>query len=143
MEMKSEEPIALTSEATQLAKQYHAGRQRKDELTKQLDDVKAELDMIGEDLTKKMEELGLQTFKLEGLGTYYLQTSFYPKVLDAEKVIDWLDKNGQSNIAPRTIKGPAFKEFYQERVEHDQPIPPPDLVEASSNTGVRLRRAKS
>jgi hypothetical protein len=89
-----------------------------------------------------MEELGLGNFKLEGHGTFYLATSFYPTVLDSEKMIDWLDKNGQSGIAPRTIHKTAFKEFYQERVEKDLPLPPSELVDAHSETAVRLRSSK-
>lgn len=142
MEMKSEEPVALSSEAIQLARKYAEICTKKDELNKQLDDLKAEQDMVAVDLKNKMEEIGLQKFGLEGIGTYYLQTSFYPKILDQDVIIDWLDKNNLSTIAPRTVKGPAFKEMYQERMEKDLPLPPAAAVDAHSETGVRLRRVK-
>ena len=138
----STEPVKLTSEITGLAQKYYELKAKDDELTKQQNDLDAELDMVRMEMLKKMEDLGLQNFKLEGLGTFFLKTSFYPKVLDAQKMIDWLDKQGASNIAPRTVHLTAFKEFYQERVEKDLPLPPSDYVDAASKTSVQLRRAK-
>lgn len=136
------EPKVLSSETIELAKKYAENKKAREGKKKELDDLKAEQDMIGEALTKKMEEIGLINFKLPE-GTFYLATSFYPTVLDAEKMIDWLDKQGQTSIAPRTINKTAFKEFYQERVEKDLPLPPAELVDAHSETAVRLRGAKS
>lgn len=136
------EPQVLTSETTALAKKYAEVCKKEKAIKAQRDDIKAEKDMIAVELTKKMEELGMSNFKLPELGTFYLATSFYPTILDQEKMIDWLDKQGQTNLAPRTIQKTAFKEFYQERVEKDLPLPPADLVDAHSETGVRLRGAK-
>jgi hypothetical protein len=138
----TEPPKALNSETLELARKYAENKKKREETKKIIDDLKAEQDMIGDALTKKMEEIGMSNFKLPEIGTFYLATSFYPTVLDAEKMIDWLDKNGQTSIAPRTINRTAFKEFYQERVEKDLPLPPAELVDAHSETGVRLRGAK-
>lgn len=135
------EPQTLSSETISLAKKYAVNKKKREEAKKVIDDLKAEQDMIGVELTKKMEEIGLSNFKLLE-GTFYLATSFYPTVVDAERMIDWLDKQGQTSIAPRTINKTAFKEFYQERVEKDLPLPPAELVDAHSETGVRLRGAK-
>jgi len=136
-----ETPKALTSETVELAKKYAINKKKREDARLILDDLKAEQDMIGVELVKKMEEIGLASFKLPE-GTFYLATTFYPNILDTEKMIDWLDKQGQSNIAPRTINKPAFREFYQERIEKDLPVPPAELVDAHSETGVRLRGAK-
>ena len=137
-----EKPTALNSETLALADKYHEIREKKRAAEKVVDDIKAEEDMVRTTLTNKMEELGLQSFKVEGKGTFYLQTSFFPKVIDEAKMIDWLDKQGATNIAPRTIHKAAFKEFYQERLEKDLPLPPAELVDAHSETAVRLRGAK-
>lgn len=139
----TEPPKVLNSETTELAKKYADVCKREKAIKAQRDDIKAEKDMVAVELTKKMQEIEMSNFKLEGLGTFYLATSFYPTILDQEKMIDWLDKQGQTSLAPRTIQKTAFKEFYQERVEKDLPLPPAELVDAHSETGVRLRGAKS
>ena len=139
--MEITEPKALSSETIELAKKYAVVCKKEKEIKAQRDDIKAEKDMIAVELTKKMEEIGLSNFKLPE-GTFYLAITFYPTVLDADKMINWLDKNGATSIAPRTINKTAFKEFYQERVEKDLPLPPTELVDVHSETGVRLRGAK-
>lgn len=142
MESSIDRNEVLNSETTQFARKYFELKVKKDKLDQQVTDIEAEIDMVRTELTTKMEDIGLQTFKLEKMGTFYLQTTFMPKVLNDEKMIDWLDKHNQTNIAPRTIKKAALKEYWQEAMEKDHPIPPADLAEAYSETKVRLRKAK-
>ncbi len=141
--MDEEQPVALSSEAVQLGQKYFEIRNKKAELEKQINDLDAERDMIANQLKKIMEDVGMQRFNLKEIGTFYLQASFYPKIVgDPVKVIAWLDEQGFGDVAPRTIKGPAFKEMYKNNVENDKPLPPPDLVEAFTDVGVRLRASK-
>ena len=143
METKSEvKEGALSSEAVQLAKKYASLQATKKELEAQKKDVEAEMDQVNAVLKDKMVEMELQNFKLEGLGTFYLQTSFYPKVVDREKLIAWLDERQLSTTAPRTVHLPSLREIYQDRAEHDQDLPTAEMVEAHSSTDVRLRAAK-
>jgi hypothetical protein len=138
------EIVPLSSEAVSLAKRYYEVRQQKAVLDKQVEDLKAERDMIAQQLQKIMEEIGMSKFNLKEIGTFYLQATFYPLVTgDPVKVIEWLDGQGHGSIAPRTISKPAFKELYQQLVDGDKPLPPPDLVEAHTEVGVRLRATKS
>lgn len=140
--VKSEETSALSSEAVVLAKKYASLQASKKELEAQKKDIEAEMDMVGTTLRDKMIELEMQNFKLEGVGTLYLQTSFYPKVVDREKLIAWLDARELSGTAPRTVHLPSLREIYQERAENDKDLPSQDMVEAHSVTDVRLRASK-
>lgn len=140
---ENEEPTVVTSEATTLAQRYHAVREKKRALEAEINDLDAERDQVAGELKKIMEDVGMQRFNLKGIGTFYLQASFYPKVIgDSAKVIEWLDQHEAGNVAPRTIQKTAFKEFYQNSVENDKPVPPAELVEAHTEVGLRLRGAK-
>lgn len=141
--VESNDPVVLSSEAVKLARRYHEIREQVRGLEKQINDMDAEKDQVAIALKKIMEDVGMQRFNLTGIGTFYLQASFYPKVIgDSVKVIEWLDAQGVGNVAPRTIQKTAFKEFYQDAVENDKPVPPADLVEAHTEVGLRLRGAK-
>lgn len=138
-----EEPTVLTSEAVNLAKKYHELREEIRSLETKINDLDAEKDQVALALKKIMEDVGMQRFNLSHIGTFYLQASFYPKVIgDPVTVIQWLDEQGAGNIAPRTIHKPSFKEFYQQQMENDKPLPPADLVEAHTEIGLRLRGVK-
>jgi hypothetical protein len=141
--MAENEPEVLSSTAVALGQKYHEIREQIRGLEKQINDLDAEKDQVALELRKIMEDVGMQRFNLKQIGTFYLQATFYPKVIgDPLKVIAWLDGQGASNIAPRTIHKPAFKEFYQSAAENDKPLPPPDLVEAHTEVGLRLRGTK-
>lgn len=135
--------LFISEDLMKHARRYHEIREMKRALEAQVADLDAERDQIGEEMKSKMGELELQKFNIKGIGTFYLQASFYPKVIgDPVKVISWLDEQGAGDIAPRTIGRTAFKEFYQDRVENDLPVPPVELVEAATEVGLRLRGSK-
>lgn len=141
--MSEDTPVHLSSEAVTLGERYFELRVQKNKLEAQINDLDAERDLIAGQLKKIMEDVGLQRFNLKEIGTFYLQATFYPKIVgDPVKVIAWLDEQGSGDIAPRTIHKPAFKELYQNNAENDRPLPPPDLVEASTDIGLRLRASK-
>jgi len=132
----------LSSKTVENAKKYASLKRQKDELDRQVKDIEAAMDMINIEMVKDMEDVGMQRFMLDGIGTFYLATNFYPKVIgDASKVIEWLDGEGVSSIAPRKIHMPALRELIEERMEKDLPVPPADLIESHSETKVRLRSA--
>lgn len=129
------------SRATFLARQMYALRQAKAELETLVKAKDAELDQVRHELTDIMTETGVQKFALEGMGTFYLSTAIYPKLPNMEGLIQWLDKEGKGELAPRKVHVPSLKEFIEDRMEHDLPIPGPDLVEMTPETSVRLRMA--
>lgn len=142
MEVTSNLP--LSQDVLQYANRYHEIREKKRELEAQVADLDAERDQLAELIKKTMDELNLQKFNLKNIGTFYLATSVFPKVVgDPDKVIAWLDEQGAGNIAPRTISKPAFKEMYQDRLDKDLPVPPADLVEMTTDIGLRLRGEKA
>lgn len=132
----------IDSHSTELAKRMYELRNEKQELESKVKDVDAQLDQIRQELTQIMENLGIQKFGLEGIGTFYLATNIYPKILDNDLLVSWLDDHGLASIAPRKVHIPSFKEMFEARMEKDEPVPSAELVDMSSETSVRLRVAK-
>lgn len=136
------EPI-VNSSVMDLARAFGDLKKKEAELEQQLKDIQAEQDMIEDKLRMQMEGEEMTKFSMEGYGTFYLSTKFYPKVVgDPEKVVKWLDENGASTIAPRKVNLPSLREFFEERMEKDLPLPPTSLIETSNVTSVVLRKTK-
>lgn len=131
--------IQSDSRSTELAKKMYELRTKKAEIEAQVNALDAELDQVRSELTTIMTDLGVQKFALEGIGTFYLSTAIYPKLLNPEALIAWLDANGKADIAPRKVHTPSLKEFIETRMEQDLPVPGSDLLDMTPETSVRLR----
>ena len=131
---------------TDLAKRYAAISARVREADDVLKELKAEKDQIAGTLKEEMERLELQKFQLAGLGTFFIQSMFFPKVVgDPAQAIAWLDAQGPDvgqGIAPRTVSGSRLKDYLKDLIENDQPLPPTDVIESSSITYVKMLKAK-
>ena len=132
--------LETDSELENLARKISAVRRTKDELTKQLDDLKAEEQMIKGRLKELMIAREITKFHINGVGLIYFQSSFYPVVVgDPELLISWLDGHEGSQVAIRNINRSSLKEFYEELLAGDRELPPTDLVKAESIQDVRFR----
>lgn len=140
--METTQSSKVDSRSTELARAMFRLRSEKQQFESKIKEIDSELDQVRDELTKIMTDLEVHKFAIDGLGTFYLSTNVYPKVLDADKLIDWLDHNGASNIAPRKVVLAAFKELVEDRLSKDQPVPAAELVDMTPETSVRLRIAK-
>lgn len=138
----SETPISLDSRSTELAKRMFELRSQKAALELEVNELDSQLDQVKAELTQIMQDLGVQKFGLNGIGTFYLATSIFPKILDNDQMIQWLDNNNRGDIAPRKIHSPSLREMMEGNLEKDLPIPPVTLVEMTTDVSVRLRLAK-
>lgn len=127
------------SRTTDLAKRMYEVRKEKEALESQVKEKDAELDQIKSELTTLMTDIGIQKFALDGMGTFYLSTNIYPKLPNPEALIQWLDEAGRPDVAPRKVHVPSLKELVELRMETDQPIPGPELLDMTPETSVRLR----
>lgn len=133
------ETVKTDSRSVDLAKKMYQLRLEKQKLEAQVETKNAELDQIKIELTNIMVETEMQKFALDGIGTFYLSTNIYPKLPNPEALIVWLDEIGKADIAPRKVHVPSLKELIESRMEADLPVPGPDLLEMTPQTGVRLR----
>ena len=131
--------IQSDSRSTELAKKMYELRTKKADIEAQVNAIDAELDQVRNELTTIMTDLGVQKFALEGIGTFYLSTAIYPKLLNPEALIQWLDSNGLQGVAPRKVHTASLREAIEDRMEKDLPVPTSDMLDMTPETSVRLR----
>ena len=131
---------------TDLAKRYAAISAQVREADEILKELKGQKDQLANSLKEEMERLDLQKFQLAGLGTFFIQSMFFPKVVgDPVKAIEWLDAQSPDvgqGVAPRTVNNSRLKDYIKDLMENDQPLPPTDLIESASITFVKMLKAK-
>ena len=132
----------------------------KDEVKKELTDKCVELRKLVnelEDLAKKAKDLGavikeknvklVATFELYGLtqmklkdiGTFYLEDGIFPKLLDEEKFIAYLEKDDlYETFYKRTLNTNTFKAFVREKIKNGEEVP--DGTDSYTETKVKMRR---
>jgi hypothetical protein len=129
-----------------LARKYAEAKRSIDALEKELEPVKALRDQLADSLKTEMEREEMQKFQLMGVGTFFLSSRFFPKVVgDEAKAIEWLDAQGADvgiGVAPRTVNKTRLSEFIKDRLENDQPLPPTDLFESTTQMFVKMLKAK-
>lgn len=133
----------MASDLKVLAQQYVVLRDKKRDAKKLQDDIQAEMDQIEAEMLPLMKELDAQNLKLEGVGTVYLQTTFYTSAIKGkeEELNSWLDQNGLGALAKRSVHPSTLKSEYQRWMEEDLPVPGPDLVTAFPKTEIRVRKS--
>ncbi len=123
-----------------LARKLASVKRWREELADKDRDASAEERMIKGRLRELMERREMTRFHVSGVGLVYSQNLYFPKVVgDPAAVTAWLDAEGATDVAPRTIKVDRLRELLQEREENDRPLPPPDLVEVQRGREVRFR----
>lgn len=129
-----------------LARKYAEAKRAIDALEKELEPVKALRDQLADSLKVEMEREEMQKFALTGIGTFFISSRFYPKVVgDEAKAIEWLDNQGADvgwGVAPRKVDKTRLSEYIKDRLENDMPLPPAELFESTSQTYVKMLKAK-
>lgn len=141
-DLETKTPV-LNSKIVDLARRYFNVRVQVDQLKKEIKELGAERDQLADALKSQMELEELTKFSLSELGTFFLQSMFFPKVVgDPDKAIEWLDENGAGMIAPRSVDNKRLKEFIEERLANDGALPPAELISSSSIISVKMIKAK-
>ena len=129
-----------------LARKYAEAKRSIDALEKELEPVKALRDQLADSLKTEMEREEMQKFQITGVGTFFLSSRFFPKVVgDEARAIEWLDSLGQDvgqGVAPRTVSKTRLAELLKDRMENDEPMPPTDVIDSSTQVYVKMLKAK-
>lgn len=120
---------------------FRAAMDTRDDVREREKRLNALLEALKRALVEDFEKQNATSMKIDGAGTLYLHRSEYPRVIadKLEAFIEWLDANGHSALAKRTIHHQSLRAFYKEQVENEQPVPS-DLLEVHQEIEVRLKR---
>lgn len=115
-------------------------RTEKEELEGKLTSINRALADLNPRILKQLDALGITNIKADGVGTAYIFDMAVPKVVDADKLVGWLDANGEGGIARRTIHHQTLGAWYRERLENGQAVPEKSLIDVYNVREVRFRK---
>lgn len=99
-------------------------QKRKEDLEDQLKEVNAEFDVLRLELIPtKMEEAGMESVKVEGVGRISLTGDAYVSLTDKEGFFDWLQTNNLQNLITETVNPSTLKAFAKKRIKDGLEIP--------------------
>lgn len=127
---------------TEYAKNLRNLKTRKDKLEDELKAVNEQIKMVAEiDLPKAMEDADIESFKVENIGTVYLQNKLYVSVLadDREKLYGWLRDHGHGDLIKDWVFPQTLTAFAKEQMNENNPLP--DFVKATFIPTAALRKA--
>lgn len=107
----------------------HAVRARKDKGEETMAKINAEYDALRIDLIpKKMEDQGLETITVKGIGRVGLTGDMYVKQADKAKLFTWLRKLKLGDLITEGVNASTLKAFLRKRIKEGKPIPDADVV---------------
>lgn len=136
--------IPPSQKAPTLARKFAALREEKAKHEEEIKKIEEELDMVGAELRTELEGLEAQRLAITGVGTVYLRTAFFARVVPGQEdtFLKWLDDRGMGALAPRKVHHQTLSHEYQEWMEGDKPVPPKEVVDVFSKVEVRLLKSK-
>ena len=123
IEEKPEVEAEANPTVTDLAKDLRRLKDMKENIEEQLKKTNGEIDEASTKLADLMETQGVDSFKVAGVGSVYIQTLNRPTVVDKDALIVWLDSRGMSDCAPRSCHHKKLESIVKELLEDSQPLP--------------------
>ncbi len=133
-----------TNAMTELAKKLRELKTYKKSLDDQTTEINKEIVKLETvDLPKLMEDAEQDSFRVEGVGTVYLQTETYVSVLagDRERLYEWLEEQGHHDLVVSYVFPQTLKAFVKE--QEDANLALPDFVKTTHVPTARIRAARS
>ncbi len=140
METKKSMTGKLALKAEQLALTEREISSITDHLEK-LKEIKTKLEA---ELLEVMQSEDVTKFSVDKVGTVFLKTTFYPKVIgDPEIAIRTLDELGYPEASPRTVNAARLREIINMRQEEDESPLPEEIFRATPITKVHILKVRS
>lgn len=89
----------------------------------------------------KMDEAGVATITLSGIGRVQLTDDLRVKVLDKDKQFEWLEQNGNQDLISETVNASSLKALLRRLMREGEAIPG-DTFEISPFTRASIVKEK-
>jgi len=110
----------------------------RDLLDEDLKKVKAEIEEFQKEFVELMEIHRMQRFSLDGVGTVYISSSIYPKVVDQDLLFSDLRSKGFETLIKETIHAGTLKAHVKELLADKNELP--KGIEVYPKAVVRIRK---
>lgn len=134
--------MAVQPKLTELAKGLRKLKTEKDKLEDKLKAVNEQIKTIAEtELPKAMEDADIESYKVDKVGTVFLQNKLYTSVLadDRPKLYAWLEKEGHGDIIKPWVFPQTLTAFAKEQLTDGNPLP--DFLKATFIPTASIRKA--
>lgn len=111
---------------------------KKEVLENQLSDLNKEIEEHQIKFVELMELHSIQRFSVNDVGTFYLSSDLFPRVLDRELLFQDLQARGAGDLIKPTVNAQTLKAYVKECLENKNEIP--KGIETHSKTVVRIRK---
>jgi len=111
-----------TSDAEQ-AKVLRSLKDQKEDLEMQLKAINTQIDSLSISLAESMESHGVDSFRVTGVGSVYIQELNRPNITDKDAFIVWLDETGQGALAPRSVHYKRLESLVKEMLAEGKALP--------------------
>lgn len=119
---------------------------RINELHEQIDDARKTLsktyDWLRHSLmVDRMDEAGLESFSVAGVGRVYIQSSLNASIKAGAKegAYQWLDDHGHGDLIGTTVNSSSLKALAKVKMQENEPLPE-DLFNVSPKTFVVIQK---
>jgi hypothetical protein len=121
---------------------FHRLRTDKSTLEESLKQINKELADIEAALVHTMQTRNIQTIKKPGMGAFTLTANPWPKVLDMDKMVEWLESHGHAGLAKWSVNAQTLRAWVKDQKIAGNDIPPPEIMEDRSGFNVRFTKAR-
>jgi hypothetical protein len=105
--------------------------------------VNAEFDTIrNELLPAAMEDEGIESCKIEGLGRVSLTGDMWVRTQNAVQLMKWLGDEGLGDLIKDSVASSTLKACLKERMEAGKPMPGDDIVKVTPYTRASITHSK-
>ena len=133
-------PLATDGDLVEEMRVLATLRSRKVSLEDELKKVNTEIKKTSAVIIATYDARGISKMALEGVGLFYTQASPYPAIHNKPAFIAWLDTQGLSELAVRTVNFMTLRSEWKGWLSKGMPLPPEDLASATLDRQLRVRK---
>lgn len=111
---------------------------KKKDLEAALSNLNSEIEDHQIKFVELMEMHSMQKFSINDVGTFYLSSDLFPRILDRELLFQDLKARGAGDLIKPTVNAQTLKAYVKECLESKNEIP--KGIETHTKTMVRIRK---
>jgi hypothetical protein len=127
--------VALATELKRLQGEKEDAESVVSALNAKIDVIRIEL------LPAKMDDMGVKSMNIEGLGRLGLTGDMYVRTLNKPGLFDWLRSNSLEDVIQDTVNASTLKASLKNRVKKGLDLPPDSVVKITPFTRASVTKA--
>ena len=85
-------------------------KEQKERKNEEIKAINSEITQVENMLLTELQTDGLDTIKVNGVGTVFITTTDYPQVVDMDAFVAWCAENNRADMIQKRVSSTAFKQ---------------------------------